>query len=313
MKTNTIPNSRPQLVTLAYGALAGVEAHGAGAGLIHHTPAKLRAALEDFVGEAGAADPLRSGGAQHAYSNARGAATEAVAARNAAIETARDFCTLAVAVLKKSLGRKWSAEWALVGFQQHSLAIPARPLPLLGDLTAYFNAHPEKEIPALDLTAAEAKALSDAILAATLADAGARKARNEAKRKRDAAAKRLRQMMVGLRAELAFLIEPNDGRWLAFGFQMPGRGRMPEPVEAVTVESTGSGMALVQWASGSRTAKFRVSWQAQGQERVELPLTTDSPLLLRDLPLGEQITIGISAWNRSGETKPTTVSFLAPS
>jgi hypothetical protein len=213
--------------------------------------------------------------------------------------------------LKRSLGRKWHAGWGEVGFHRPSFAIPDAPIALLRAIACYFRTHPEREVPGIDLTAAEANARVEAIVAAELAVADARDAQRAGKRGRDAALKRLRQLMVALRAELELVLGTNDGRWEWFGFRNPASGRIPEPAADVAVQEIVPGTVQVQWTPGAHSEKCRVGYRvgSESAELVEMGLFADSATTLRGLPADVDVFVEVSCRNRFGESAAISVAY----
>ena len=161
-------------------------------------------------------------------------------------------------------------------------------------------------------TAANAAAAADAIDAAILAAAMAKALRVAYKKERDAALTKLRKRLSGTRAELDQLLAPDDGRWYRFGFRRPADGKLPAPVETVTLAAASPGVVLVTWPPAARAETFRVTWRRQGSESPAATgtIVSDTQWALTGLPSGEEIIIGVAARNRSGETSATETSIV---
>lgn len=301
MKTNNaIPRSLKGLIGLGLHALSGAEAPGADELLGQNTAAKIATDLHAVTGDGTPENP----GAQDLYAAQRTAVANAYAASHAAIDAGRDFCRRAISVLKISFGARWNSQWIAAGFVSHSVAVPANPVPMLIQLRQYFGANPDREIPALGVTAAQAIVTHAGVQTVGLALSNARKKLLVLKKARDAAQKALRNRLSGLRAELDQVLADDDGRWLTFGFHRPAEGRAPEPVESVEITRTAEGAAMVKWPAATRATSYRVTCEIAGSD--EAPIFTglfhDTQCLIPKLPADVEIAISITARNRTGES-----------
>lgn len=224
---------------------------------------------------------------------------------------ARAFAAKAIGVLKNFLGSQWNSAWAAAGFSGGSLAIPDDPLPLLGELRAYFTAHPAQEVtPVLNVTAAACLAQSNALSNARSAVNLAAVTLGQAKQARDAAFRKLFERLSGLRAELGQLLEDDDPLWYAFGFDRPADGQQPGPVSDLVLTAGGPGIVLANWDDARRAERYRVIKQVVGVDPAPVIVTGtlyENELTLQGLPSGKAVKITVLAVNASGDG-PETVS-----
>jgi hypothetical protein len=306
MKTsrNIIPKGRNAVINFARISFTGVQQFGVGTGLLHNTEAAFAADFHDFIGDPATPEVP---GKQMLYATQLVALKGAYVAKGAALKAGREFCRLAISLLKPALGNEWNTKWKEAGFAQPSLAVPRQPVALLTALRGYFATHPAFQNAPANITAAQAQALAEAIDAAILAVGTGRAAKVSAKRARDAAFQRLRKRLSSLRAELEQLLSKEDGRWEKFGFRRPAEGRMPAPVAEVTATPASPTTVLVTWPAASLAEKYRVAWWPSDQPDavVEAALTADTQWALTGLSPGVPIVVGVSARNRSGETART--------
>lgn len=302
MASNEIPDSPEPLISLATDAADGAAAEGAGIGLMHNTAAAIRLDLARLVGDPAAVPPVI--GARNSYHLAKAAKTAGTAAQRSEQSTCRAFCASAVGLLKNYLGNQWNSQWQAAGFSGGSLAMPDDPMPMLGELSAYFAAHPAHENPQLGITAAACQVRKAALSAARAAANAKIQELGSAKAANDAAVKALYQRMTGLRSELAQLLSDDDPRWYAFGFDRPSDGWGPGPVEHLVLTPAGPGMVFADWEDARRAERYRIFKQVAGvdAEPVELTSTAaDSQFNLIGLPSGATVTVKVVAVNQAGD------------
>ena len=308
-RKNTIPRALAAVITLARKAHAGAVKSGGTAALAHNTPEKIESDLHDVIGNP--ATPLVPG-KQAQYAAQLVAVKAAYPEKAAAIRAGREFCRLAINLLRPVLGNEWNNAWQAAGFHLPSLALPAQPAAMLTGLRAYFSTNPARENVQAGVTAAAAEAAAARIDAALLAVASAKRTLVLLKAQRDRALKTLRRRLSGLRAELELLLDDDSGLWYEFGFKRPADGRKPLPVEEVSVTVAAPGVVVVEWEPAPLAEDYRVTWKpsdgtslADSDGGTERGFFAGAQATLRDLPTGVPIIIGVSARNARGETKPT--------
>jgi hypothetical protein len=301
-RKNTIPRPLAAVITLARIAHAGSETSGEITGLAQNTPGKIGADLHAVIG-----DPATPHvpGIQALYAAQIVTVKDSYAEKNAAIRAGREFCRLAISLLRPVLGNEWNTAWQAAGFHQPSLALPIQPVAMLTSFRAYFSANPARENAQAGITGAAAEAAAAAIDSAILAVASARRVLVSLKVQRDRALKTLRQRLSGLRAELEQLLEDDSGLWYEFGFKRPADGRKPLPVSEVTVTPAAPDVVVVKWEPAPLAKDYRVTWEhPSGELGAETPWLADTQTSLTELPTGMPIIIGVRARNAHGEAAP---------
>lgn len=238
MASTQIPRTPDTLISHATDAADGAATQGASVGLRHNNAAEITAELLALIGDPAASPPIP--GARPAYHLAKSAKTTATAACRSVESNSRAFCGSAVNLLRNFLGNQWNSQWQAAGFTGGSLAIPDDTLPMLGELRAYFIAHPGHENAPLALTAAECTARIAALGDARTASNHSVTALGQAKSAHDAAVQNLYQRMTGLRSELEQLLPADDPRWYSFGFDRPTDGTGPGPIPHLVFTADGS-------------------------------------------------------------------------
>ena len=297
--TNSIAQAIAPLITQGRNAHAGALSIGAAVLLSQNTAAKIGVDLHDFIGDP--ATPLVLG-KQPRYAAQKVALKDAYAAKRDALHAGREFCRLAINLLRPILGNDWNTAWQAAGFHLPSLALPKQPVAMLGAFSAYFGTHAAHENAPAGITAAAAKAAADAIDAAVLAVGAAKSLLVLRKGERDVSKKKLRERLIGLRGELEQLLEDDDGRWYEFGFQRPADGSKPAPVTGLTLLPVGSGTVFATWEASARAQNYRVTWKPTGSSdpATEVGLFAETQATLTSLPAGVPVTIAVTARNGSG-------------
>jgi hypothetical protein len=311
MTINNIPKAINPTISLGVKALEGAINVGDEIDLSQNAAPKITVDLFDLIGDP--ATPAIPG--KHArYTAQVVAVADAYAAVRVAVGAGREYCRLAIGVLKSVLGTRWNTQWQAAGFTTPSLALPDDPVPMLLGFREYFKANPAKEVAPINVTAARAQLLVDNIQDAGAAVASAKQLRVAYKAARDASLRKLKERLSGLRGELDQILSDDDGRWYEFGFRRPADGSMPLPVPDLVLTPVGPGTVLAQWGLASLAENYRVSWRIAGSadEPMEIGLFTDRQATLTALPSGANIVVGVSARNDSGETEPTEAAIVVP-
>ena len=316
MASQRIPRSYDPLVSLAEDAADGARAHGTEIHLAQNTAATIETDLENLIGHPGTpGDPLDPPhpGAQAAYAAAKSAKTAASSALRVIESNARAYCSTAIDILRPQLGRNWNSAWQAAGFVSGSLAIPDDVLPLLGQLRAYFTAHPAQENTPLGITAAGCESQRNAIGTARAASNDSNSAMGQAKQARDEALHTLSRRLSGLLAELGQLLGDDDARWYSFGFDRPADGEQPGPIQNLVLTPGSPGMVFADWDDARRADRYRVFKQAPNDPYpVEVASTiTESEYVLTFLPVGALVKITIVPVNQAGngpESAPATIT-----
>lgn len=117
-----------------------------------------------------------------------------------------------------------------------------------------------------------------------------------------------RQRASGLLAELGQLLDDNDPRWLAFGFDIPGSPSTPDvPVNVVAAPgAAGTHTLFIHWDDARRAEGYRVIVNnVAGGAPLAEELTQDAEVSIVNLPAGATVSIVVSARNAAGESQPS--------
>ena len=315
MADNRIPKTYEPLIELMVAAAHGAQIYGATVGLVHNTEAHIRADLAALAGAPAGpgGDPPAQLGARFLWNETKSDKSAKLVALRTAIATGRFLARMCIRTLMPVLGESWNAQWVSVGLHNGSLAVPADPRTLLQQLRAHYVGNPGLEVANLQgctCTAAACGAAVQAIIAAESArnqshtDAGLARAAYEAA----FAVAKLR--LINLRDELAQLIDADDERWLAFGFEKPASPSTPDQPENVVITpgAPGSKVFIVTCDAARRAASYRfcATDQATGQEVANiLSAESQHTLALPALAAGAAVAITLTARNAKGESQPT--------
>jgi hypothetical protein len=306
----SIPRTIPGTKSLGSKCAAAAAEHEEEVGLKQNRASVIATEFYDLVGEPNT--DAATAGKEAMLNQARHAELKAAQIRREAVAAGRKFNERAIDHLKAHLGRRWNPRWQGAGFTRGSLALPKDPFSLLLELRAYFSLNAEEEVASTGVTAARADELAAAISKAIMDELMAAAARGEARKARDAAFRKLRERLVGLRAELLQLLEADDMRWRTFGFARPIDRRKPKPVSEVKLRpGSAAGEVIVEWPVAVGAENYRVMRQVEtvDPEPVEVGIFSDRVAILGNLPAGERVTVSVSARNPSGETAPVHASL----
>lgn len=313
MNTRIIPKSIPALITFSGRALAGLISRELALGIAQNTSARLTADRHNLIGEPGATPVIR--GKEADWQLKREALTVARAALRAAKAAAREFASDAVDVLKVHLGRTWNVAWEAAGFTRGTLSTSRGiPLPIVLRIRGYLRDHPAHQVAPLNITAAQADARIAAVQTAEAAVDAAIVAHKVASAARNAAVQALRKRLTGLREELNQLLQPDDMRWLDFGFSRPVDGGSPGAITGLALSPAGAGKVLVEHDASPRATDYRISWKPQdgSHDSVDAGLFADLATTLNGLPAGVAIVVSVTARNQAGETPPAEATIIVP-
>ena len=323
MADNSIPSSYDPIVQHLEDAADGAHTHGAAVGLVHNGEAKIRADLNALVGT-----PAGPGGvppAEPGFKALWNAAQTNKSAKTAALRTvcsnARLFARTCIRSLFPVLGESWNASWNVAGFTGGSLAVPANPLTLLQQLRAYYAANPVRETPNVQgvaCTAAACEAAGQAIGDAQSASNRSNTDSGTAYTNYQNGLKAGRARLSGLRDELDQLIEDDDDRWYAFGFDKPSDPSTPEMPANLTVVAgaLGSKTLIADWDDARRADSYRLRavTKADGKEVANV-IAQDSQLSLTldKVAAGAVVVLTVTARNATGESPAgNTVEIAVP-
>jgi hypothetical protein len=249
--------------------------------------------------------------------------TDVTPAQREADKAGRAFILQAKNGLKIHLGDQWNQAWSQAGFVNHSLKTP-RTLPereaLLKSLAEYLAANPAHENPStqvkLEMTAARAAALHQALSDARNAAMAHRAEQQRLREIRDAAVTQLRKRLRGAISELGQILDKGDSRWLAFGLNRPSAATVPVRPETLALRPVpglnNTADLLVDWAESPGAERYRVFRRIEGQDDdfVSVDTVSESEMVVRGLPADARVAIRVIAANAAGES-PSIEEVLA--
>jgi hypothetical protein len=231
--------------------------------------------------------------------------------QNGFADSAYAWVVLGRDVLKRTLGNSHSVRWEDVGLK-NSLSVPRAPERLMGvllSMKAYFAANPTLEVPALNVTSADAGLMAADLLANRNAVNAQLTVVKTLQIVRDAKAALLRLRLTGGIRELSRVLTPLDPRWLAFGFNMPGAKEVPPAPQNVVAVLMGLTAMSLKWGASARAEYYRVWKKVEGvdTEFVAVGNPADLDFTLEGLQAGQTVKIAISAVNNGGESVKSTI------
>jgi hypothetical protein len=315
MAGNEIPRPYDPLVELMEDAADGADAYGVAVGVKQNTGPVIRARLEALVGK-----PAGPGGVPPAVPGLKALLNVAKAnktAKTADLRTAnsngRALAMTCIGTLKPVLGQQWNSQWNAAGFTGGSLQVPANPMTKLQQLRAYYAANPAREAlnvggSGIDCGAAACEAAAQAISTAQTASNDSNRDAGTAQSNFEAGIEDGRRCMTGLREELSQLIEDDDERWYAFGFDKPSDPTQPEIPANLTVTpgAAGSGSLFCNCDDARRADKYRfVVSDAAGTKLAE-KLAEESEAMFTGLTPGAAVKVTVTGYKTGGaESQPS--------
>ena len=298
MASNRLPDNNDKLFALADDMIDGLHKHGDEVGVKQFTEAVLAPKL----------DAARK--AQGAYDTAQAAETAATGVRNVANSNAKGFIADGKNILNKPLGSKPSQDWEALGYPAGSIAMPDSiegRLAVLAGMRDYLAKNPGKEVTTEDITftSVQAEAVRKTLGDARGAVNSAVGERARAKTVRDAAVDGLRNAMSGLIGELTHIpVGDESAKWYYFGLVPPGGSQAPGVPDGLNAHQVGPTSAAAAWASSPRATKYRPYKKVDGVDKdfVALDLTSETQVLIENLPAKATIHIQVTAYNAAGES-----------
>lgn len=312
---NITPRSYNPLVRHLEDAADGAKKYGAAIGLLHYTEARIRSTVEAIVGK-----PPGPGGVPPAVPGLRtlwNTADDHKCAMTSALQTqcktGRLFARNCIRSLMPVLGETWNTRWKSAGFSTPSLAVPTNPLTMIQLLRNYYAANPAHE--STDVTGEIHSAVSCDTMAKAIA--AAETASNQSNTDSGTALTNFqtglaagRACLSGLRLELEDLINDDDERWYAFGYDKPSDPRTPDSPAHLTVVAgaPGSKTFISDWDDARRADTYRLCavLKAAGTEVAnEIVKETQCSLTLDTLAAGTALVLTVTARNDTGESGPS--------
>ena len=173
----------------------------------------------------------------------------------------------------------------------------------LGGLNAYFTANPAKENAPLNVTAAIAGTLYQALSDARTAVGNALTLTKNKVMARDAAKVTFRDRYRATIGELEQLLSDDDAKWYDFGLNRPSDPAQPGQASNVHATALGAGRVLVQIDGARRANSFNYYKKVTGTdaEPVKVINTEGTQHTLEGLPAGATVEITVTGVNDAGE------------
>jgi len=307
-----IPKIYEPLVQLLEDAADGANKYGAALNLKQNTEAVIRADLTALIGTPAGPNnvPPAVPGLRALWNDAKWNKVAMTAALRSAESNGRALAMACIGALKPAFGNRWCSAWNAAGFIGGSLEVPAHPQPLLLQLRAFYGKNPAREVKSvngIDCTAAACQASADAIEAADKASNQSNTDAGDAQAALQAGIDAGRARLIGLQGELGQLMDDNDVRWLAFGFDQPGHPGTPDVPQnlAVTPGAAGSHMLFVHCDDARRADGYRFTvTNAADNSALAEDLTQDAEDTLSSLSSGTKVNVTVTARNQTGESQP---------
>jgi hypothetical protein len=307
MASNEIPRSYDPLVELMEDAADGAATHGAAIGLAQNTEANIRNDLTPLVGIPG------TPGLKGVWNAAKADKIAKTGLLRTEQSNGRALLMTCIGTLKTVFGQKWSSQWNAVGFTDNSLAVPANPMVKLQQLRAFYTSNPAREVANVNgiaCTAANCEAVAQAISDASDASNQSNTDAGTAQANLEAGIATGRRRMTGLREELGQLIEDDDERWYAFGFDKPSDPTTPEVPENLTVTPgpAGSGSLFCNCDDARRADKYRFVVTNMAGTKLAEKLAEESEAMFTGLTVGATVKVTVTGYKTGGpESQPSPV------
>jgi hypothetical protein len=299
MASNRLPDQNDRLFALAEDMADGLNANQGPVGIKQNKENDFRPDIT--TAEAAEVD----------YQNKRQAKVVATSQQTVADSNGKALIAAAKRVIEHHIGAQWSQAWATAGFTNGTTAIPSKideRQTCLAMLKAYFTTNAGHENAPLNVTAAQADTLFQALSDKRSAVNAAINAVAAAKTARDVAVDKLRTRMRGLITELEQLLDDDDARWYAFGLNRPSDPEAPGIPDGLVLTPGMPGTVLVDCADARRADRYRVFKQVVGVDPdfVGVLSVTESDATLTGLPSGATVKVRMTAVNDAGESQPST-------
>lgn len=298
MASNPTPDPLNEHIASGEDLCDGLSQHAAAIGIKQNTFAAVRADLDALIA------------AQAALATADGAQPAAYAALRSADSNGKGFLARAIKVLSISLGDAWSDAWLATGLPDNKVGIPSTQdgrFAAVGGLKACFTADPAKENAALNITAAIADTLYQAISDARTAVGNALTLSKNKRILRDTMKDAFRARYRATVTELEQLLSDDDARWYDFGLSRPNDPAQPGQPANVHATALGTGHILVQIDGARRANSFNYYKKVIGTDAqpVKVINTPGTQHTLEGLTVGATVEITVTGVNDAGEGQPS--------
>ncbi len=297
MTGNRLPDPNDKLFSLCEDMIDGLDKKGVAIGVKQWTKDVMEAKF-------GAAFT-----AQSTYDAAQKGERDGTTARNIANSNAKGFIASVKSIFVKAFGSAPSKDWEAIGYKPGTTAMPDSPedrAQVLAGIRDYLTANLGKQFTNDDLafTSAHAGELYDALDGARTALNGMVAARVQAKAARDFAIADLRNAMSGLINELYSILPDESAFYYYFGLVPPAGSSAPGVPDGVSGHQVGANAIAFGWAASPRAEKYRPFKKVEGVDSdfAPLDLTTETQVLLENLPAKATVHFQVTAYNAAGES-----------
>jgi hypothetical protein len=299
-----MPANRGALLILAADMIDGLHNHEVAIGVKQNTETKLAALLATCTSR------------QDDFALADAAEEAATTAQKLANSNVKGFIATAQKMLSDTFGSKANQQWQDAGWPAGTTAMPSsieERINLLTKLSPFLGANAALEVAAKNFTKLQCDAVLGVLTTArqTLNNTAVPN-RVATKTARDLADDKLRSAMSGLVGELGDLLADDAPEWYYFGLVPPAGAEIPAAPDGVTGHQVGPGSVAFGWPASPRAENYRPFKKVDGADAnyVQLDLTSETQLLLENLPAHATIHFQLSAHNAAGDSaKSTAVSI----
>ncbi|HEY1769336.1 MAG TPA: hypothetical protein VGG02_03675 [Chthoniobacterales bacterium] len=227
MGSNVLPRSAKALIQLALKMAMGIFKVGASVPITMVSKPQMDAATTAYST------------AESNFGLARQALKTAYDNFTPAAATLLQFLNTARPIFVSNFGYHWSADWAALGFVNHSTAIPKTIEDRLGvakSIVGFLEDNPSYEVDKTGVTYANGNDIYTLALEMQGDVLDVEQSLKDAKTARATARAALLQAMHKLVKNLDGGLDPDDPRWLAFGLNMPATPTTPAKPTGLTAQ-----------------------------------------------------------------------------
>jgi len=311
------PRSYDGIVQHLEDAADGAHTHGAAINLKQNDETAIRGNLEDLTGKPAAGGNPAVPGLKDKWNDAKANKTAMTAALRSVESNGRGLVMTCISTLKPGFGNKWNSQWNAVGFTDNSLEVPDHPMVKLQQMSAFYAKTPARAVAnvnGMTCTAAGCDAAIQAILGAQKDSNDSNVDAGKAKAALEAGLEVGRQRLIGLHNELNQLLADDDPRWLAFGFDLPGKTSAPDVPQnlVATPGAAGSRQVFYDWDNARRADNYRIRIKdAAGNVLVD-EIVNESEYMAAGLPANTTVTVTVTARTTSGNESQSSPEVKTP-
>lgn len=306
MASNQFPKSAKGLLQLAGKMSVGILKVGASVPVTMITKAQMDAAIAAFSS------------AESNFGKARQGLKDAYNTFTPAAATLLNWLNAARPIFVSNFGYRWSADWAALGFVNHSTAIPDKIENRLGvarSMVDFLEENPDYEVAKTGVTFADGDAIYNQASDSQGTVATAEQALKDANDVRTPARAGLLQAMRRLTKNLEGFLPANDSRWLAFGLNMPATPTTPAQPTGLTAQLDVVSGGIILTCDPQSAERYRFRGREAGSDmRFQLLARSTQPTALTK-PIAGGITMEliVQAVNGGSQSVPSdSIFFTVP-